>query len=245
MLLPLGLAPVAAAAGVPDTIGWVEGESIEKLWWISEHHYWATVDAAQELPGASRLERARAVFPEHDIATWREVYRDSGRELTVRDGELVDCEPLEYIYPHYERALDLRRLVELSQAIAHVRIVGEPVQGFTPGGAGSLVDVEVISILKDDSEAGIPLDGFYLHHQYARMMIDGEPVCLGKEITNGEYYLFLKHVADGRLELRVNSLMASSLVALDGAFYGSLLDHRTDSAQLARALAVFVRGANP
>ena len=159
-------------------------------------------------------------IPFHELR----MYADSGNQYELSpDGSLAECEPRSTSSYFDETAKDLRRLFELAPAIAHIRVLDSK-PGFVAGGAGELLDVEVISILKDEGGDPIPRRGFYLFHQYARMMIDGKPLCLGdRAIANGTFFLFLDSVTVGGAELEVFKLDSAALVSADGMVYGSPL----------------------
>ncbi len=240
IVLCLGTGAPAFAAGIPDTIRWVDDPDMPP-YWISEEKVRAAMDS-QDRPIGSRLESVAHLFSGRDPSRQFEIYAESGsRYKLAPDGSLVDCEPRSGNTSYYdETAKDLGRLFELAAAIAHVRVLGSK-PGFAAGAAGELLDIEVISILKDEGEDQIPRGGFYLFRQYARMVIDGKPLCLGDHgIADGEFFLFLDSVAVGVGELDVFNIDSAALVSTDGKVYGSLLDRWVDwvPAEVAGQLAV-------
>ncbi len=236
MLLVAGTS--AVASNIPDAIRWVDDPD-RPPHWISEERFREAMDS-QDGPIGSRLESVLHLFPGANPTEELDMYANGGKHYTISpDGDLVECEPRSTTSYFGETAKDLRRLFELATGIAHVRVLGSK-PGFAGGGAGELLDVEVISILKDEGEDQIPRGGFYLFHQYARMVIDGKPLCLGDHgIANGEFFLFLEVVAVGATELDVFTLDSAALISTDGKVYGSLLDRWVDwhPAEVAEHLA--------
>ncbi len=231
-----GAGAPAFAAGIPDTIRWIDGPD-RPPYWISEELFRAALDSKNEPPG-SRLTSVLHLFPGADPSHELDMYASSRKHYKLSpEGTLPECEPLSTTSYFNEKAKDVGRLFELASSIAHVRIL-ESKTGFAGGRAGELLEVEVISILKDEGEDGIPHGGFYLFNQYARMVIDGKPLCLGdRAILNGEYFLFLPSMFVGIVEFDVFTLDSAALVSGDGTSYGSLLDHGVDRWKVADQLA--------
>ena len=234
--LLVGAGASAFAAGIPDTIRWIDGPD-RPPYWISEELFRAAMDSRNEPPG-SRLASVLHLFTSADPSHELDMYAEAKKHYKLSpDGTLSECEPISITSYFDEKAKDAGRLFELASSIAHVRVLDSKT-GFAGGRAGELLDVEVISILKDEGEDGIPRGGFYLFNQYARMVIDGKPLCLGdRAILNGEYFLFLPSMFVGIVEFDVFTLDSAALVSGDGTSYGSLLDHGVDRWKVADQLA--------
>ncbi len=235
--LLLGAGAPVFAAEIPDTIRWVDGGPDRPPHWISEELFRAAMDSKNAPPG-SRLASVRHLFTSASPSNELDMYAGARKHYELSpEGTLLECEPISITSFFDEKAKDVGRLFELASSIAHVRVLGSK-PGFAGGRAGELLDVEVISVLKDEGEDGIPRGGFYLFHQYARMVIDGKPLCLGDHaILNGEYFLFLPSMVVGIGEFDVFTLDSGALVSADGTSFGWLLDHGVDRREVADQLA--------
>ncbi len=240
LVVVLGLLPGAGApafaAEIPDTIRWIDGGPDRPPYWISEELFRAAMDSRNAAP--RRLASVLHLFPGADPSHELDMYAEAKKHYKLSpEGSLLECEPLSTTSYFDERAKDVGRLFEMASSIAHVRVLGSK-PGFAGGSAGELLEVEVISVLKDQGEDGIPRGGFYLFNQYARMVIDGKPLCLGDSaMPNGEYFLFLPSMVVGIVEFDVYKLDGAALVSADGTFYGTLLDHGVDRREVADQLA--------
>lgn len=260
-LLALGSAAVGAAEGIPDRLQNVDNPSSPPVW-LSESALKQAMDA-EDIPEGSRLESVRERlfgYLERGRFEWS---LDPGEFEIAPDGTLI-CEPNNITrrlkYYHGELATDLESLVKLSEAILAVRVVDSK-PGFISKHAGELLEVEVLSVLKD-VEPGtvdalgpappVPADGFYLWDWYARMVIDGRALCIGSQrIPRGDFVLFLRHTRPDPLSpLPIFSLDGAALVGADGFSYGTLFNrYRGNSPEeLARQLGnleKIISGAKP
>ncbi len=254
----LAFASAGLAEGIPDRIQNMQDDPNVPLIWISEAELKRAMDA-EDQPEGSRLRSVEHLFG----------YLEGGRLLgslgwgefkIAQDGTLI-CEPKpQSVYMGGETASDIRSLVELSRAILSVRVVGSE-QGAAYGTGGELIEVEVLSVLKNVEPGGpgtelptvvyidsgphtgppVSEDGFYLFDVYARMVIDGRAYCLGtRQVPRGEFVLFFGDTwPEIRSALPLYGLHKAALVAVDGSFYGNLLARHLAVPQdeLARQLA--------
>lgn len=230
------LATANSAAGIPDRIQNVEDPS-GPLIWISEDELDRELDHGK--PIGSRLRSVEHLLGplEGGSLRWTTM-----KYQTAADGTLI-CEPRDLIVGGSGTASDIRDLVELSRAILAVRVVGSK-QGVGYGTGGTLLEVEVLSVLENvepgepdttlptvphhGSASGppVPVDDFYLFDRYARMVIDSQAYCLGtRQVPRGEFVLFFRDTwPDPRAPVPLLGLQGRALVAADGSFYGHLLD---------------------
>jgi hypothetical protein len=230
-------AGIPLAAEIPDKLLKVEGPSGPPAW-ISEQALRAAMDA-QGMPAGSRLKSVGYLFDYWpSLSSDLEDYASNKDSKIAQDGTLAFCEPQIISYYYGERARNLKRLLELSTTVTSVRVL-DTKPGFKSGQAGELLEVEVLSILKDTGTAGVPRDGFYLFDRYARMVIDGRALCLGdRQVPMGEFLLFqIRTDLPDIVGLPTYFLDDSALISSDGAFYGSLLDHSVDPKKLVQQLS--------
>lgn len=236
-VLLVGAGTQVLAAEIPDKLHKVEDPGGPPAW-ISEEALRAAMDA-RKMPVGSRLKSVGHLF-DH----WQVLVSDLEQYARMKDfeiapdGTLAFCESRIISYYYGERAKDLERLLELSLDVTSVRIVDSK-PGFRFGQAGELLEVEVLSILKDTGTAGVPRDGFYLFDRYARMVIDGKALCLGdRQVPRGEYLLFqIRTESPENMGLPTFFMDESVLISSDGAFYGALLDGTVDPKELAQQLS--------
>jgi hypothetical protein len=192
--------------------------------------------AARDQPAGAGLKAAGHLF---DYWQGIEQYVAKKDFKVAPDGSLIYCEPVVISYYHDERAKDLERLLELATDVSSIRVVSSK-PGFLFGQAGELLDVEVLSILKDTGTAAVPRNGFFLFDRYARFVIDGKVLCVGdRQVPLGDYLLFQIWTesppnAGGLPTFFVDNAV---LISKDGKFYGSLLDHTVDPKSLAQQLS--------
>ena len=233
-VLFVGTGSQGLASGIPDILHKVEDPSGPPSW-ISEEALRAAMDARNQ-PVGSRLESVGHLF---DYWQGLEQYVTSRNFEIAPDGTLAFCEPQIISYYYDEKATNLKQLLELSTDVTSVRVVDSK-PGFLFGQAGELLEVEVLSILKDTGTAGVPRDGFFLFDRYARMVIDGKTFCVGdRQVSRGEFLLFqiwteLPPNAGG---LPTFFLDNSALISKEGTSYGALLDTIDSEDDLARQLA--------
>ena len=265
-LLALGAA-VGSAEGIPDRLHNVENPS-GPLIWISENELKQAIDdAAEDLPEGSRLQSVRHLFSRLE----GKGLRWSTKNFEIAPGGTLICEPQDWSIYMGERATDLESLVRLSRAIVSVRVVSSK-QGSGYGTGGELIEVEVLSVLKnvepgaadtisppvayhDTAPPGgppVPVDGFYLFDWYARMVIDGRALCLGtRQVPRGEFVLFFRDTKpDLRSPLPIFGLDGAALVAADGSSYGNFYnryngDPPDELAQQLANLEQIISGAKP
>ena len=236
-VLFVGAGTSGFAAGVPDTLQKTEDPGGAPAW-ISEEALRAEMDARDQ-PVGSRLRSVGHLFDYWEgLSLDLDEYASMKTAKMAPDGTLASCEPQIISFYHDEKATDLERLYEMSTDVTSVRVVDSK-PGFRFGQAGELLEVEVLSILKDTGTAVVPQDGFFLFDRYARMVIDGKPLCLGdRQVPSGEFMLFQIHTdfpADSTLPTFF--MDNSALVSADGAFYGALLDVAADPMELAQQLS--------
>ena len=238
-ILLTSASPSVLAAGIPNTLQKVEEPSGPPAW-ISEEALQAAMEA-QDQPVGSRLKSVG-----HLLDSWPSVAADLDQYARMKDfkiapdGTLVSCEPWLISYYHDERAKDLKQLVKLSTAVSSVRITDSR-PGFRFSQAGELLEVEVLSILKDTGKTSLSRDGFFLFDRYARMVIDGKALCLGdRQIPLGQYLLFQVHteLPQSLGGISTYFIDSSALIAEDGTYYGSLLDDFVDTKKLAQELLI-------
>ena len=247
-LLAVVVAVAGSGEGIPDRIENIDGPNLPPIW-LSESALRQEMDA-EDGPASSRLESAGerlfSFMPEGRLQ-WS---LDSSEFEQAPDG-ILSCKSLLVSYHEGPKATDIAGLVKLSMAILLVRVVDSET-GFLTGRAGELVEVEVLSVLKDTEPGTVdlggpappaPLDGFYLWNWYARTVIDGRALCIGsRPLPHGEdLYLFLRST-------RAASPTSSPIFTLDGIgtaidadghSYGALLDPSTGdtSDDIARQMA--------
>ena len=233
----VGVCASGFAAGIPDTLYKVEDPAGPPVW-ISEEALRDAMDSRDQ-PVGSRLKSVGHLFDYwQGLASELEQYARSKDFEISPDGNLAFCEPQSGYYYHDEQAKSLKRLVELSSAVTSVRVVNSK-PGFRYGQAIEMLEVEVLSILKDSGKAGVPRDGFFLFDRYARMVIDGKALCLGdRQVPRGEFLLFLTQTElPGDTGLATFFMDSAALISVvDGSFYGALLDHAVDPKELAQQL---------
>ena len=185
----IGTSDSGFASGIPSTLHKVEDNSGPPAW-LSEEALRAAMDD-QDRPIGSRLESVGYLFDDwQSLFSELERYAETKAFTIAPDGTLGFCEPQEVSYYWDERAKDLKRLVELSTAVTSV-LIADSKPGFLFGRAGELLEVEVLSVLKDTGTTGVSRNGFFLFDSYARMMIDGKPLCKGgSQVPRGEFLLF-------------------------------------------------------
>ena len=248
ILLLLGLAAAGSAEGIPDQLQNVENPNGPPVW-LSESALKQAMDKENQ-PEGSRLESVRERLLGYLVRGRLDWSLDPGEFEVAPDGTLI-CEPNSLTrrlkYYKDEVATDVAGLVKLSTAILSVRVVGSK-PGFVHSRAGELIEVEVLSVLKDIEPGAMdplgpappaPVDGFYLWDWYARMVIDGRAVCLGtRQVPRGDFILFLRYTRSPSLaSLPIFSLDGAALVAADGSSHGTLLDrYNSDPQELARQL---------
>ena len=256
VVIPLcGLLLAASASfaeGIPDRLQNVEDPS-GPLAWISGAALRQAMDAADAPKGSSLQSVDQLGYLEGGRLDWS---LDPDEFEIAPDGTLI-CNPPPLTRPltYYQgkQARNISELVELSKAIVSVRVVGSE-QGLINGRyAGELIELEVLSVLKDIGAGAVdalgpappaPSDGgLYVFDYYARMIIDGRALCLGtRQVPRGDFILFLIQTRPSlTFPLPLFGLDGSALVAADGSFYGTLLDPHRPAPQdeLARQLADF------
>lgn len=233
-------AGIPLAAEIPDKLLKVEDPSGPPAW-ISEEALRAAMDA-QKMPIGSRLKSVGYLFDYwQGLSSDLKNYANEKDFKIAPDGTLAFCEPQIISYYNGERAKDLKRLLELSTDVTSVRVIDSK-PGFRFGQAGELLEVEVLSILKDTGRTGVPRDGFFLFDRYARMVIDGKALCLGdRQVPRGEFLLFQIWTESPEMlgGLPTFFMDNSALVSSDGTFYGALLDEAVDPKELAQQLSTF------
>lgn len=227
------LVPANAEGGIiPDSLRTTDGPPNRQPFWVSEELALSANDSAS-------FDAAKQHFEE---AHWGYLSDAVGRFPGISDsptGTLDDCEPYISMSFHHstETAMELRRRAHY---IARVRLVGTK-PGFSHGRPGELVDLEVSSVLKNQS--GVTFDaGFYLFHQYARMVIDGRAVCIGEPLPTGDFLVFLADESPWS-ELPVYELESNALISLstEPSIHGYLFTPRNPEKELSLLLGGFER----
>lgn len=235
LLLTL-LAGPASAVGIPDVLYRVEDPS-GPPGWISKQKLDEEMNASRR-PAGSRLEAVSdLLMPRQRLPSSLENYREAKEFQLTPDGKIEECEPQIISYYYEERAKDLGRLIELSEVVLRVRVVDSK-PGFLSAMAGELLEAKVLAVLKDGGAFPVPSDFLYLFDRYARMVIDGQPICLGlRPVPEGEFLFFLVWEPIRDLGFPTAFLDNGALIAADGVFFGSLLDDAVKASELERNLA--------
>ncbi len=111
----MGTGASAFAAGIPDTIRWVDDPG-RPPYWISEETLRAEMDSRGR-PIGSRLASVLHLFPGRSPSHELKMYADGGMHYKLSpDGALVECEPRSTSSFYDETAKDIRRLFELAAA---------------------------------------------------------------------------------------------------------------------------------
>lgn len=233
------VAPAAVfAAGIPDTLPKADDPGGPPAW-ISEDALRAAMDAKGQ-PIGSRLESVGHLFD------WWTFLKDELDQYAAKkssrvapDGSLISCEPLWRSWYNGEKAKSLAELVELSWDVVRVRVLDSK-PGFLHGQPGELLDIEVLSVLKDTGKERVPRRGFYLFDNYTRMAIDGRALCLGeRQIPHDEEFFLFQIWSDSSGTVGGLPLYAadsSALIFDDGTYLGSLLYYTVEAQDLAKQL---------
>lgn len=176
---------------IPDKIHQVGG-TLEKPVWMSE-----------EVFSRSTI----AEMSEHDQDLLLDVLQHF--PLTAESG-LEGCQPHSSLSFHYP-ATTAEELSERAHYIAFVSVRGAKA-GIHRAKPGELLDIEVDRVFKDEGRVSFE-SGFYLFHDYARMVIEGHAVCTGERLPSGQYLVFIEHDAP-QTELPIYDLEASALISL-------------------------------
>ena len=240
------LAALAALAGeIPDRLQSVQDPAGRPAW-ISETELKAEIEARNR-PIGSRLALVNHLIDEGGLSrlidqystVQRDDYSTVQREVEIGpDGEIESCDPWRYSLYQGAQATNVGELVKLSKAIVSVRVV-ESEPGFLTIFPGELIELKVLSIVKD--AVGLPAGDFYIFDHFARMVIDGRPLCLGsRQVPRGDFLLFLANPSGGDygegvhtalFPLPMFGLDGNALVAADGSFYGTLLNENDADSQ--------------
>ncbi len=150
-------------------------------------------------------------------------------------GDLDDCEPQMLMSFHHstETAAGLR---SRAHYIASGQII-ESMSGLSYGRPGELLRFQVASVLKNDGKVRSTQE-FLIFHSYARMVINGRAVCIGKPLPTGEFLLFLAD-EDAMLALPLYDLESNALVAISSepSIHGYLFTPRNPNKELPLLLA--------